>query len=381
MSLRGGRRAAAVCAGLVVGLAAFLAPPSVAMLDVSGLGHEWDGYSLALAPRAENLRDARRLELVRDNLPTDVKLHYVMGSSELTSPVPQNPGTWFASHSSDLVLFLSGRGYVQSLSHAMELASVAPKLKTPKVTLILSPQWFSASGVGVKAFGEVFSHSFYESMLKNPDLSVQTKARIVARVRELRGPSPVPRPDLVVQSRMNVFRERFRADLDLLQLPVPAKHEATPVATVDWNREVRLAQDEGASVSHNQFYVADSYYARYVEPKLVSMEGSMGSQDYLTSPEYDDLDIFLAVAKEVHVEVMLVSVPMNGWLHDYLGYPAAARAKYYEKIRDIARTAGVRLADFSGGEYEPYFLYDIMHLGWKGWLDVTRACVEFESAA
>jgi len=79
--------------------------------------------------------------------------------------------------------------------------------------------------------------------------------------------------------------------------------------------------------------------------------------------------------------VQLVSVPMNGWWYDDLGYSAEARASYYAKIRELAAARSVRLADFSEREYQPAFLYDIMHLGWRGWLDVTRACYEFEKSA
>lgn len=37
----------------------------------------------------------------------------------------------------------------------------------------------------------------------------------------------------------------------------------------------------------------------------------------------------------------------------------------------------VKLADFSQKEYEIYFLRDIMHLGWKGWVYLDRAVYEF----
>ena len=50
---------------------------------------------------------------------------------------------------------------------------------------------------------------------------------------------------------------------------------------------------------------------------------------------------------------------------------------YYERIRQVAAQHGAKLADFSGHEYDPYFLYDVMHLGWKGWLHVNRACIDF----
>lgn len=37
----------------------------------------------------------------------------------------------------------------------------------------------------------------------------------------------------------------------------------------------------------------------------------------------------------------------------------------------------VELADFSDKEYEEYFLRDIMHLGWKGWVYLDEAVYQF----
>ena len=36
-----------------------------------------------------------------------------------------------------------------------------------------------------------------------------------------------------------------------------------------------------------------------------------------------------------------------------------------------------KLADFSDREYEKYFLFDIVHFGWTGWIDVEEAVYNF----
>jgi len=38
---------------------------------------------------------------------------------------------------------------------------------------------------------------------------------------------------------------------------------------------------------------------------------------------------------------------------------------------------GCAVADFSDREYEQYFLYDIVHFGWTGWVDVEEAIYDF----
>jgi D-alanine transfer protein len=35
------------------------------------------------------------------------------------------------------------------------------------------------------------------------------------------------------------------------------------------------------------------------------------------------------------------------------------------------------MVDLTGYEYEEYFLCDIMHLGWKGWLEVDKAIEQY----
>jgi len=37
----------------------------------------------------------------------------------------------------------------------------------------------------------------------------------------------------------------------------------------------------------------------------------------------------------------------------------------------------VKTADFSDKEYEKYFLKDIMHMGWKGWVYFDEAVFNF----
>ncbi|MBS4989603.1 D-alanyl-lipoteichoic acid biosynthesis protein DltD [Anaerotruncus colihominis] len=38
---------------------------------------------------------------------------------------------------------------------------------------------------------------------------------------------------------------------------------------------------------------------------------------------------------------------------------------------------GVKLLDLTGFEYEPYFMCDTMHIGWKGWLAVDQALISY----
>ena len=74
---------------------------------------------------------------------------------------------------------------------------------------------------------------------------------------------------------------------------------------------------------------------------------------------------------------MFVIVPMNGRWADYTGFPLVERQTYYQRVQPDGPQQGFQVADFSGHEYDLYFLKDIMHLGWKGWVDVDEAMDHF----
>jgi D-alanine transfer protein len=318
----------------------------------------------------------------------------VMGSSELESVVPQNPRVFLPAKVSDFDLFLSGRGHTQSLYHAIELAAMAGNLREKKVALIISPQWFDPGGVDPQAFRAFFSDTEWQGMLDNPQLAPHTKAALIDRVASLMNGVPGfdnPNGHGIVDDAAHIFLTPYEqlvrrghtlmleSESSQWSLPYRVAGGSVPIDKVDWAGEQLEAQAEGASLVHNQFGVADPYFATYIQAGLAKLKGSMAGIDYAApSAEYGDLELFLDVAKDLGVRVLLVSVPMNGKWYDYAGYGATRRADYYSKIRDIPDRHGVQLADFSQNEYQPYFMYDVMHLGWIGWLDVIQACVDFQ---
>ena len=111
------------------------------------------------------------------------------------------------------------------------------------------------------------------------------------------------------------------------------------------------------------------------------MEGKDSDLSYSVSPGYDDLRCLLDLCALWDLDVLFVHVPMHGAWNDYVGFDKEKRAEYYDAVREIVETYdGVTLLDLTAMEYEPYFLCDTMHLGWKGWLAVDRAIVEFYEA-
>lgn len=342
----------------------------------------------------EWMRDPRGYAKATADQPADRSSLVLMGSSELESSVPENPRVFLPAKVSDFDLFLSGRGHTQSLYHAIELAAMAGDLREKKVALIVSPQWFLPQGTVPGAFQDVFSVTAWQGMLDNSLLAPQTKAALIARGSGLMKGAPgfdAPTGKGIADDATRIFLTPYdqvvlrartlRVELSSARSSAPYKVAAksVPVDQVDWSKEQVLAEAEGASLVHNEFDIADPYFATYIQARLTQLKDSNAATDFAaTSPEYGDLELFLDVARELGVRVLLISVPMNGRWFDYAGYDAARRSNYYAKIREIADRPGVQLADFSQEEYQPYFLYDTQHLGWIGWLDVIQACIRFE---
>lgn len=349
---------------------------------------------------AASMRTRDRYQTYLASRPAGVNSIYVMGSSELGSNVPQNPISYFSRSVSDTDLFMSGRGYVQSLPHALELAAIADDLRPRKVVLIVSPQWFSPGGMSPQSFGEVASVTFTRDALDNSRLQESTREALTRRVAELADPEDSPglpvassgalaplnplrtslhRVAYQFTSRPEDLQKRYSAGRHAPDITGPGDTKGVPHDQIPWAAwQEQAAKDGQRAVTNNPYLIEDGYFTTYVAAKLPTLKDSMATLDYAgPAPEYGDLELFLQTAKDLDVQVLLVSVPMNGRWYDYAGYPASRRALYYAKIRDIAHQWRVPVADFSDQEYTPYFLYDVMHLGWKGWLDVTRACVEF----
>ncbi len=333
--------------------------------------------------------------------PQGVTNLYVMGSSELGVPIEQNPSQWLPNNASDFDMYQSGRGYQQSLYHAIELAAVADKIPNRKVALLVSPQWFTPGGIKAGAFESVFSHSAWQAMLRNTSLSAATRARLIARTGQLmpqlctarascsstpagRAKEIIDTPYSAFSNRVDALRETYdgtswRKSVSYTGAWIPG---AQAMATIDWEAQDAKAITAGRSrVTTNSFGMDDGYYSKRIVPYLDKLKGHEAKVTYTTSTEYDDLQLFLDVARDLGIQVMLVSLPVNGAWSDYTGLPHAESDGFAAKLQRIAKLGKVQLTDLTTNAYVPYYFYDTLHLGWRGWLDVTRACWEFASGS
>lgn len=326
-------------------------------------------------------REVAKLVMDENTLP-------VFGSSELMPLEDYNNNISSFLNSDDMNIMTIGAGYFQSLSHTMTLGAIGNDIPSGTVALFVSPQWFAEGGISAEAFPERFSEDELLGFLDNEKISWDSKQYVLERTEQLLVNSPTQcqrikkykdameesiSVDKVYTRIMDEFW-KIRAKYAVYK-QIPAMEEKLPVVdlkNMDWDDMYALAEKQGEETcTNNEFGIGDDYWDTYV--KTVYEEGEVQNkcQVYTESTEYEDLRCFLNVAKELDIEVLLVSVPVNEKWYEYEGLLCN---EYYNNIREIAsQYSNVKLIDMTEYAGEKYFLRDIMHLGWKGWTRVNEA--------
>lgn len=363
----------------------------------------------------------------------------VMGSSELTSGVPQSIRNNFPNTDYEHNISMIGHAYVQNYLHAMELGTNYSALQGCDIVLIESIQWFYGDDISEAGFLSNFSELQFYRFLHNEQLSEESKQYLCSRfltiearksglysaeemrarytsglagrlmglpfvgklLRSSRGAYDYPkthllaklysadgimermlyqlmRPYYFLRGEMLELQDSYRACRYLKSL----REQEKPIFDAAWEAQLQKAEEEGAaSCTNNAFYVADSYYTTYLEPSIEEQRGSYAGTTALSSAEWDDLRFFLRVCNELGAEPYLINVSLNGYYADYTGMEKAMRQAYYTRLLETAEEYGVAVYDgLTEREYEPYVFADIMHLGWKGWIYVTKAITEHYGA-
>jgi len=323
----------------------------------------------------------------------------IYGSSELSRMDPFHPSNYFHENDANITPFLIGRGGMQSLVHFLNFSSTKDELKNKKIVFILSPQWFTPKGIDDAHFEPNFStqqayefalHStlspslqqkgakrllefdfvqkdkLLSTLLENqahPNGSYQKKATFV---------SPLAHAFLNVLTKRDLILSVFNMNMRHL-------HTNTSLTKdVSWDELKKHASTYGsAHTKTNSFGIEDRYYNFRIKDFVPKLKGYRKGQSFTSSPEYNDLQLTLDVLKEAGAKPLFISVPVNGKWYDYAGFPKEGRTKYYQKVKKQIKDEGFPIVDLSSHEYDPYFIKDTMHLGWKGWAYIDEVLVSF----
>ena len=145
------------------------------------------------------------------------------------------------------------------------------------------------------------------------------------------------------------------------------------IKNIDWDEEYKKADNEGRKyVTNNEIYVEDKYYDAYLRDKYDSLKGSRENIDLLKSKELDDYKFLLDSCKEIGVNPLIILMPVNGKYYDHLGLNKEKRTEFYDSLEKVAEGYEFNVLNLQNKEYEKYYLNDVMHLGWKGWLNINE---------
>lgn len=333
----------------------------------------------------------------------------IYGSSELrTKEVSTHPANFFADKRCGFQVNLVGRGSCQSLIHAISIAATGDALSGQKVVLITSPQSYVPQGIAPDLFMANFSEQQYLMLLGDPDLSPALKQAISARVQTLLRryealPDSVPvdsatrwlaghgaAPTAMTALRQAVLtpyyalrgylldsKDLVKSAALLRTVGEPSPAAAGPSA-IDWAAEERAALMQAEAMTGNNTYgMLDDYYTTHIGSRLSRQRDKERDLSYSVSEEYGDLRILFEVCRQKGMDPLFVHVPLHGPWSDYTGFDAGRRQQYYDNVREITEEYGVEMLDLTANEYDEYFLCDVMHLGWKGWLAVDRALIDY----
>ena len=334
----------------------------------------------------------------------DAKHFMTFGSSELSSIVPQNPLRFFPTKDTPYYIDAVGRGHVQSLQHMLDIGALGSKLKDKKVGIVVSIQWFfDKTGIKPDNFIMNFSELQFYKFMDNKDISKDQKEFAAERVYEnLKGNDKYKIPMLYsklylgenILTKVGYYafkpyyflRENSLYSRDLVQSIKYIKEKKlhanskSKLRSIDWQEETRKAEAMGKKASTNNIYnIDDSYYSKYLGPNMNKLKDIYKDIRPEDSKEFKDLDGIIMTAKSVGAKPYIIIMPVNGSFYDYEGITKEKRRSYYDAVETVAKNHKVASLKMADKEYEPYFMTDAMHLGWKGWLYVDEKISEFIS--
>ena len=199
----------------------------------------------------------------------------IYGSSELGKDDPFNPSILLRDKNMHAKQpFLIGTGGSTDLINAVELASQYDHLKGKKMSLIISPQWFTNHGLTNKNFDARMSKAQLNRLFKQKHLSPELKQRYAKRLLRFKNvenrnylekvaKGKISDNDQYVSSfKMNQF-EKIEAIKSNLPLANTELADITPVTAQDdsWGMLRNKAEYYGAKHSQsNIFKIRDEYW-------------------------------------------------------------------------------------------------------------------------
>ena len=316
----------------------------------------------------------------------------LLGSSELTTTINEEYHPKKIFNYDDFNIMQIGVGNSQNIIHAATIGSIGNDIRNNEIVMIQSIQWFdNKNGILKDAFLSRISSEHVYNTMANDKISKETKEKFINRVIELSSTNKVLNKKYrgykkyFVQEQGNFITGEFlKLDNYFYKLKnkyeffknkgrenYPLSGEKTP--DYDWKElDEKVTEQAKERTNNNDYQIDNTYYDKYIKTKYDQLKNSSKNTKYDESKEYDDLDILLSIVKDLKLNMKFAILPANGKWSDYIGIDSEKRQIAYNNLKEIAKKNNIEVMDYSSKEYEEYYMYDAMHLGWRGWIDFER---------
>ena len=316
----------------------------------------------------------------------------LLGSSELTTTINEEYHPKKIFNYEDFNIMQIGVGNSQNIIHAATIGSIGNDIRNNEIVMIQSIQWFdNKNGILKDAFLSRISSEHVYNTMANDKISKETKEKFINRVIELSSTNKVLNKKYrsykkyFVEEQGNFITGEFlKLDNYFYKLKnkyeffknkgrenYPLSGEKTP--DYNWKElDDKVTEQAKERTNNNDYQIDNTYYDKYIKSKYDQLKNSSKNTKYDESKEYDDLDILLSIVKDLNLNMKFAILPANGKWSDYTGIDSEKRQVAYNNLKEFAKKNNIEVMDYSSKEYEEYYMYDAMHLGWRGWIDFER---------
>lgn len=378
----------------------------VALALSTGLGGAWYIQAPSDAALKAQVRETPVLPRVQDAVASSPELiaemvelrgsynddtRILLGTSELeqTTQDSAHPVRFFSENDCGFSLMCIGNAGCQSLWQATEVAALDAKGAIPgrKITLMLGTQWFMGDGLSESAFAKMFSEESFAAAMHNENLSEETKERIYQRslamgasrqtLDALRGTSMIDSINRTITEVVSSAEHR-EAIAEELEEATPLSAEA-PAKPPTWDElNAAVLADAEAMCTNNDLGIYDEYYTEYyLKWDAKNRAENKPRATEWNQDEFEDFDIFLSVCRDLNIEPLIIIQPAMGIYYDNTAYDKESRQIFYDQVSQVLDNADVEYLDLSIHDYDKYYMKDVMHPGWKSWVEVDKRLCEF----
>lgn len=324
----------------------------------------------------------------------------LFGSSELKSPAEQNPIRVFPNKGAEYDVSIYGREYTQCLQHAASINSINTLQPNSKVAILLTLQWFFyKDGVEKKDYECNFSKYQFLNVMNDKNITKKDKLYYAKRTADLLNETTdyedmaiyaklysndavysnvllaMLKPYYAVQQNFLELKDKVQSYKKIKKMDI--KREVK-INDVNWNKEKEKAEMQSKeNTDNNVLKVNNDYYNKILKDKIDSMKDESSVIDMIGTKEYEDYRFLLNVCKNKGIKPLIILMPAHGAYYDYVGIGKEKRDYYYNEVTKMANEYGFDILSLQDKDYEDYYLWDVMHLGPKGWIDVDKKITDY----